>query len=128
MAKPTVADQFISTLWSAGARRIYGVVGDSLNPVVDAVRRHEGMDWAPVRHEEAGAFAAKPAEGVDLEHADRLGRRLTVRVEDPADVDRASGRSSMPTALPCSTLPPTPWPLWCHRRSAPSRCAASRSR
>jgi pyruvate dehydrogenase (quinone) len=58
MAKRTVADQFIAILWAAGVRRIYGVVGDSLNPVVDAVRRHEGMDWVPVRHEEAGAFAA----------------------------------------------------------------------
>jgi pyruvate dehydrogenase (quinone) len=58
IAKRTVADQFISILWSAGVRRIYGVVGDSLNPVVDAVRRHEHMDWVPVRNEESGAFAA----------------------------------------------------------------------
>jgi pyruvate dehydrogenase (quinone) len=34
------------------------VVGDSLNPVVDAIRRHDGIDWVHVRHEEAGAFAA----------------------------------------------------------------------
>jgi hypothetical protein len=34
------------------------VVGDSLNPVVDAIRRHDGIDWVQVRHEEAGAFAA----------------------------------------------------------------------
>src|SRR5699024_10845814 len=39
-------------------QRIYGVVGDSLNPVVDAVRRTEGIDWIHVRNEEAGAFAA----------------------------------------------------------------------
>ncbi|OLT32946.1 pyruvate dehydrogenase [Actinomadura sp. CNU-125] len=55
---PTVAEQFIEVLRRAGVRRIYGVVGDSLNPVVDAVRRTGGIDWVHVRNEEAGAFAA----------------------------------------------------------------------
>ncbi len=59
----TVADQLIAQLIEAGVSRIYGVVGDSLNPVVDAVRRtggsrKGGIDWIPERHEEAGAFAA----------------------------------------------------------------------
>ncbi|RFS82110.1 pyruvate dehydrogenase [Actinomadura spongiicola] len=54
----TVADQFIAVLRQAGVRRIYGVVGDSLNPIVDAVRRTDGIDWVHVRNEEAGAFAA----------------------------------------------------------------------
>ena len=58
MAKRTAADQFVEILLAAGVRRIYGVVGDSLNPVVDAVRHHDGIDWIHVRHEEAGAFAA----------------------------------------------------------------------
>jgi fused signal recognition particle receptor len=38
----TVADQLISQLIDAGVQRIYGIVGDSLNPVVDAVRRSGG--------------------------------------------------------------------------------------
>jgi pyruvate dehydrogenase (quinone) len=38
--------------------RIYGVVGDSLNPIVDAIRRSEGIEWVHVRHEESAAFAA----------------------------------------------------------------------
>ncbi|MEU8803369.1 pyruvate dehydrogenase [Spirillospora sp. NPDC048819] len=54
----TVADQFIEVLRQAGVRRVYGVVGDSLNPIVDAVRRTGGIDWVHVRNEEAGAFAA----------------------------------------------------------------------
>ncbi|MFD0684227.1 pyruvate dehydrogenase [Actinomadura fibrosa] len=54
----TVADQFIEVLRQAGVRRVYGVVGDSLNPVVDAVRRSDGIEWVHVRNEEAGAFAA----------------------------------------------------------------------
>jgi pyruvate dehydrogenase (quinone) len=58
MAKRTVADQFVEILLAAGVQRMYGVVGDSLNPVVDAIRRHEGIEWVHVRHEEVGAFAA----------------------------------------------------------------------
>ncbi|MEU1735309.1 pyruvate dehydrogenase [Streptosporangium sp. NPDC020145] len=54
----TVAEQFVQVLRQAGVERIYGVVGDSLNPVVDAVRRTGGIDWVQVRNEEAGAFAA----------------------------------------------------------------------
>ncbi|GAA1460078.1 pyruvate dehydrogenase [Williamsia maris] len=59
----TIADQLISGLIDAGVTRIYGIVGDSLNPVVDAVRRSGGsakggIDWIHVRHEEAAAFAA----------------------------------------------------------------------
>ncbi|MFC4584548.1 pyruvate dehydrogenase [Sphaerisporangium corydalis] len=54
----TVAEQFVDVLLQAGVRHVYGVVGDSLNPVVDAIRRAEGIDWVHVRNEEAGAFAA----------------------------------------------------------------------
>ena len=54
----TLADQLLEVLLEAGVQRIYGVVGDSLNPVVDAVRRFDGIEWVHVRNEEAGAFAA----------------------------------------------------------------------
>lgn len=53
-----VADQFVATLAAAGVRRIYGIVGDSLNAITEAVRRCETMDWVHVRHEEVAAFAA----------------------------------------------------------------------
>lgn len=58
MAKQTVAEQFIDVLVRAGVERLYGVVGDSLNPVVDAVRRNRSIEWVHVRHEEVAAFAA----------------------------------------------------------------------
>ncbi|MGC9665945.1 pyruvate dehydrogenase [Planosporangium sp. 12N6] len=58
MARRTVADQFVEILISAGVRHMYGVIGDSLNPVTDSIRRHDGIDWVHVRHEESGAFAA----------------------------------------------------------------------
>ncbi|QDB79726.1 pyruvate dehydrogenase [Georgenia sp. 311] len=54
----SVADHLVHQLVAAGVERIYGIVGDSLNPVVDAVRRTEGIEWVNVRHEEAAAFAA----------------------------------------------------------------------
>ncbi|MER7912251.1 MULTISPECIES: pyruvate dehydrogenase [unclassified Streptomyces] len=58
MAKQNVAEQFVDILVRAGVQRLYGVVGDSLNPVVDAIRRTRGIDWIHVRHEETAAFAA----------------------------------------------------------------------
>jgi pyruvate dehydrogenase (quinone) len=54
----TLADQLIAVLRQAGVARIYGIAGDSLNPLVDAIRRTDGIDWIHVRNEEAGAFAA----------------------------------------------------------------------
>lgn len=58
MAKQTVAEQFVDTLVRSGVERLYGVVGDSLNPVVDVIRRNPAIDWVQVRHEETAAFAA----------------------------------------------------------------------
>lgn len=58
-----VAEQIVAQLVDAGVHRIYGIVGDSLNPIVDAVRKtggskKGGIDWIHVRHEESAAFAA----------------------------------------------------------------------
>jgi len=57
MAK-TVADQIAETLAAAGVTRIYGIVGDSLNGLTDAIRRQGKIEWVHVRHEEVAAFAA----------------------------------------------------------------------
>src|SRR5947207_3630979 len=57
MAK-TVADQFAETLAAVGVKRIYGIVGDSLNGLTDSLRRQGKIDWVHVRHEEVAAFAA----------------------------------------------------------------------
>ena len=54
----TVADQFAETLAVAGVKRIYGIVGDSLNGLTDALRRQAKIEWVHVRHEETAAFAA----------------------------------------------------------------------
>src|SRR4030088_1722134 len=57
MAK-TVADQFATTLAAAGVKRIYGIIGDSLNGLTDAIRRQGQIEWVHLRHEEVAAFAA----------------------------------------------------------------------
>jgi len=57
MAK-SVADQFAETLASAAVKWIYGIVGDSLNGITDAVRRQGKIEWVHVRLEEVAAFAA----------------------------------------------------------------------
>src|ERR1700691_3704274 len=57
MAK-TVADALWEMLVSAGVKRCYGIVGDALNPTIDAMRRNGSVEFIHVRHEEFGAFAA----------------------------------------------------------------------
>jgi Thiamine pyrophosphate enzyme, N-terminal TPP binding domain len=66
MAK-TVADQFAEILAAAGVKRVYGIVGDSLNGLTDALRRQGRIEWVPVRHEEVAAFAA----GAEAHRTDR---------------------------------------------------------
>jgi pyruvate dehydrogenase (quinone) len=53
-----VADGLWEMLVAAGVRRCYGIVGDALNPVIDALRRNGSVDFVHVRNEEYGAFAA----------------------------------------------------------------------
>src|SRR4051794_23037487 len=58
MAINNVADLFVATLEQAGVKRIYGIVGDSLNALTEALRRRGTIEWVHVRHEEVAAFAA----------------------------------------------------------------------
>jgi pyruvate dehydrogenase (quinone) len=53
-----VADQLVEMMLQAGIKRVYGITGDSLNELNDAVRRCPDLQWIHVRNEEAGAFAA----------------------------------------------------------------------
>jgi thiamine pyrophosphate-dependent acetolactate synthase large subunit-like protein len=54
----TEAEELVGTLAQAAVQRIYGLVGDSLNPVIDALLRSGKVEWLHVRHEETAAFAA----------------------------------------------------------------------
>ncbi len=58
MSSQNVARLIIETLREAGIRQIFGVVGDSLNGITEALRQSGAIDWVHVRHEEVAAFAA----------------------------------------------------------------------
>ncbi|EHL32478.1 ubiquinone-dependent pyruvate dehydrogenase [Legionella drancourtii] len=53
-----VAEVLVETLNNAGVKRIYGIVGDSLNGITNALKKYKDIEWVHVRHEEAAAFAA----------------------------------------------------------------------
>ncbi|UDL94034.1 ubiquinone-dependent pyruvate dehydrogenase [Lichenihabitans sp. PAMC28606] len=54
----SIADLIVATLEEAGVKRIFGVVGDSLNGLTEALRQRGTIEWVHVRHEEVAAFAA----------------------------------------------------------------------
>src|SRR5580698_5824787 len=58
MMANNVADLIVDTLRQAGVKRIFGVVGDSLNGMTEALRKQDTIAWVHVRHEEVAAFAA----------------------------------------------------------------------
>ena len=58
MSGKTTADYLAGSLQQAGVKRVYGVVGDSLNGFTDSLRRLEDIEWIHMRHEEGAAFAA----------------------------------------------------------------------
>jgi pyruvate dehydrogenase (quinone) len=53
----TVANALVGVLERIGIQHIFGLIGDSLNPLADAVRRSQ-IEWIGVRHEEGAALAA----------------------------------------------------------------------
>ncbi len=65
----TVAEHLVEALAESGVTHVWGVVGDALNPVTDAIHRHDRVEWIGVRHEETAAFAA----GAQAQLTGRLG-------------------------------------------------------
>jgi pyruvate dehydrogenase (quinone) len=58
MPKGNVAEALLETLHQAGVKRIFGIVGDSLNGMTEAMRERPVIEWIHTRHEEVAAFAA----------------------------------------------------------------------
>lgn len=54
----TVAELIVTAVGDLGVRQVWGVVGDALNPITDAIRRDGRIEWIGTRHEETAAFAA----------------------------------------------------------------------
>ena len=61
MSKRTISQVLIDGLVDRGVTQVFGVVGDALNSVTEAIRLTDGIDWIGVRHEEAAAYAAGAA-------------------------------------------------------------------
>jgi hypothetical protein len=58
MSQKKIAEILIETLVAAGVKRVFGVVGDSLNGILEDIGKRKDIQWIPMRHEETGAFAA----------------------------------------------------------------------
>ncbi|MBO1329866.1 ubiquinone-dependent pyruvate dehydrogenase [Streptomyces sp. VRA16 Mangrove soil] len=69
----TFAEYVIASLKGSGVRRLYGLPGDSLNGLTDAIRRDDDVDWVHVRHEESAALAAAAEAGLTGELAVCVG-------------------------------------------------------
>jgi pyruvate dehydrogenase (quinone) len=100
----TVAELLIEGLAEHGVRSVWGVVGDALNPVTDAIRREERIDWIGVRHEEVGAFAA----GAQAQLTGRLG--VCMGTVGPGAVHLLNGlydaaKSHAPVLAICGQVP-----------------------
>jgi hypothetical protein len=104
VAKKLVAEIIIETLVAAGVKRIHGVVGDSLNGMLEEIRKRKDIEWVGTRHEEPAAFAAGAEAHVAVE--------LTVCAGScgPANMHLLNGlydchRSSVPVLAIAAQIP-----------------------
>ncbi|GAA1930093.1 ubiquinone-dependent pyruvate dehydrogenase [Nocardioides lentus] len=100
----TVAAHLAEALAEHGVTQVWGVVGDALNPVTDAISREERLSWVGVRHEEAGAFAA----GAQAQLSGRLG--VCMGTVGPGSVHLLNGlydakKSHAPVLAICGQVP-----------------------
>lgn len=100
----TVASMLVKALADHGVSTIWGVVGDALNPVTDALRRESRITWVGVRHEEAGAFAA----GAQAQLTGRIG--VCMGTVGPGSIHLLNGlydakKSHAPVLAICGQVP-----------------------
>jgi pyruvate dehydrogenase (quinone) len=100
----TVAEMLVQSLAEHGVTSVWGVVGDALNPVTDAIRREDRVEWIGVRHEEAGAFAA----GAQASLTGRLG--VCMGTVGPGAIHLLNGlydaaKSRVPVLAICGQVP-----------------------
>jgi pyruvate dehydrogenase (quinone) len=101
---PTVAELIVAGLAELGVKNVWGVVGDALNPVTDAIRREDRLEWIGVRHEEAGAFAA----GAQAQLSGTLG--VCMGTVGPGSIHLLNGlydakKSRVPVLAVCGQVP-----------------------
>ncbi|GAB3555776.1 thiamine pyrophosphate-dependent enzyme [Spelaeicoccus albus] len=100
----TVAEQIVDALSQHKVTTAWGVVGDALNPITDAIRRNDEIEWIGVRHEEAAAFAA----GAQAQLTGRLG--VCMGTVGPGSVHLLNGlydakKSHAPVLAICGQVP-----------------------
>ncbi|MFF5703594.1 thiamine pyrophosphate-dependent enzyme [Streptomyces sp. NPDC012794] len=100
----TVARVIVDALKELDVHHVFGVVGDALNPLTDAIRTTEGVDWVGCRHEEAAAFAA----GAQAQLSGRLG--VCMGTVGPGSVHLLNGlydaaKSHAPVLAVCGQVP-----------------------
>jgi len=101
---PTIAEQIVTALADLGVRNIWGVVGDALNPVTDAIRRENRLEWIGTRHEEVAAFAA----GAQAQHTGIIG--VCMGTVGPGSIHLLNGlydakKSRVPVLAVCGQVP-----------------------
>ncbi|MFJ8300828.1 thiamine pyrophosphate-dependent enzyme [Streptomyces sp. NPDC094447] len=100
----TVAQVIVDGLADLGVGHVFGVVGDALNPLTDAIRTTDGIEWTGFRHEEAAAFAA----GAHAQLSDGLG--VCMGTVGPGSVHLLNGlydaaKSGAPVLAICGQVP-----------------------
>ncbi|GAB2767323.1 pyruvate dehydrogenase [Nocardioides salsibiostraticola] len=100
----TVAEHLVESLAEHGVTQVWGVVGDALNPVTDAIRREDRIEWMGVRHEEVAAFAA----GAQAQLTGRLG--VCMGTVGPGAIHLLNGlydakKSKAPVLAICGQVP-----------------------
>ncbi|HTW16964.1 MAG TPA: thiamine pyrophosphate-dependent enzyme [Nocardioides sp.] len=103
-SESTVAELLIASLAEHGVTQVWGVVGDALNPVTDAIRREDRIEWMGVRHEEVAAFAA----GAQAQLTGRLG--VCLGTVGPGSIHLLNGlydakKSHAPVLAICGQVP-----------------------
>lgn len=100
----TVAETIVTALAELGVKNVWGVVGDALNPLTDALRTEERLQWIGVRHEEVAAYAA----GAQAQLTDTLG--VCMGTVGPGSVHLLNGlydakKSHAPVLAICGQVP-----------------------
>ena len=100
----TVSKLIVESLAEYGFTHAWGVVGDALNPITDAIRQEPGMEWIGVRHEEVAAFAA----GAQAQLTGKLG--LCMGTVGPGSIHLLNGlydakKSHAPVLAICGQVP-----------------------
>ncbi len=104
MSSRNLAQSLVKQLADNGVKRIYGLVGDSLNPVSDALRKDGRINFIQVRNEEAAAFAA----GAEAQLTGELA--VCAGTSGPGNLHLINGlydanRSYAPVLAICSHIP-----------------------